>query len=68
MFAKKTHLFTDELDFLEYHISAYRVKTDGKKCDKILSWPILQSFYNVHTFLDLVYFLDKFLSKLANYF
>lgn len=63
----KMHLFVHEIDFLGHHISTRGIVADGKKADRILSWPIPKSATNVRGFLGLVRYLADFLPALAEY-
>ena len=51
---KKTVLFTNKLDFLGHHISYRKIEADGKKVEKILQWPTLQSASDIQSFLGLI--------------
>ena len=64
---KKSQLFTTELDFLGHHILEQGVEPDGKKVEKIRSWPVLRSTKDIWKFLGLVQYLVAFLPQLVEH-
>ena len=60
-------LFEVELDFLGHHILCRGIEVNGKKVDKILSWPTSWNMSEVRSFLRLVYYISNFLSVLAQH-
>lgn len=64
---KKSQLFMTELDFLGHHISEWGVEPDGKKVEKIQSWPVPRSAKDIQKFLGLVQYLAAFLPRLAEH-
>ena len=65
--AKKTQLFTTELDFLGHHISARGIAPDAKKVEQIRTWPAPRDARQVRRFLGLVRYLALFLPRLVEH-
>jgi hypothetical protein len=65
--AKKSNLFSTELNFLGHTISQRGIKADGSKVNCILEWPTPTSAKEVRWFLGLVCYIVAFLPALAEH-
>jgi len=65
--AKKSVLFTTNVEFLGHHISLNGIEACDRKAGKILDWPIPTSCTETRQFLGLVRYWHNFLPDLATH-
>jgi hypothetical protein len=64
---KKCAFFHVEINFLGHHISAWGIKPNSSKVERILSWPVPQNATDICSYLGLVRYVAAFLPKLADH-
>lgn len=64
--ANKCQFGAEETSFVGFRISAEGIDTDAKTIEAIVSWPMLQSVGEVHSFLGLIGYYHRFVERFAH--